>query len=78
MAALIPLIKAIPKLVDLVQRFVEAWLAHQIKEIQEDNSKKIAARSALLRKIEQARLERNRDELIALNHALSIFERSGL
>jgi len=78
MASIISLIKTVPKMVDLVQRFVEAWLSHQVQEIQQDHAKHIAMRSTLIKKIEQARKERNREDLIALNHLLAAFERGKL
>jgi hypothetical protein len=78
MASIIAVIKAIPKLVDLVQMFVEAWLSYQVAEINDDHKKKAAARSALIRKIDEARKAKNREDLIALNHALVILERGKL
>lgn len=78
MASIIAVIKSIPKLVDLVQMFVEAWLSYQVKEIQQDHAKRIAMRSTLIKKINQARKEKNREDLISLNHLLASFERNRL
>ena len=78
MASIISVIRSIPALVDMVQMFVEAWLSYQVKEIQQDHAKKKAARDALIRKINQARRERNTEDLIALNHALAVLERGKL
>jgi hypothetical protein len=78
MASIISFIKAWQLTADLVQRFVEAWLSSQIQDIQNDHSKQIAARSVLIKKIDQARKEKNREELVSLNHALAVLERGKL
>jgi hypothetical protein len=78
MASIISFIKAWQTTADLVQRFVEAWLMSQIQDIQNDHSKQIAARSVLIKKIDQARKEKNREELVSLNHALAVLERGKL
>lgn len=78
MASIISFIKAWQVTADLFQELVEAWLKYQVSEVQADHSKKKAARLAIIKNIDKARLERNTDELIALNHALAVLERGKL
>ena len=78
MASIISFIKAWQVTADLFQRLVEAWLQYQVAEVDAHYSKKKAARAALIKSIDKARQERNREDLIALNHALAILERGKL
>jgi hypothetical protein len=78
MASIISFIKAWRTTADLVQRFVEAWLSYQIKEVQESHDKKQAARNAIIKSIEKARKERTSEDLISLTYSLAIVERGKL
>ena len=74
-ASVVAFFKSYKITAELAQMFVEAWISAQVREIQNDYSKKEMARRQVIKDIEQARKYRDTEKLIALNHTLAIIER---
>jgi hypothetical protein len=78
MSALVEFLRNFKLAVELVNQFYQAWITYEINQLKEDLSKKDKARKYLIEEMNRARVERDREKLIALNHAIAIVERGKL
>jgi ADP-heptose:LPS heptosyltransferase len=78
MTPLVEFLRSFKLAVDLVNQFYSAWISWELAQIKENLEKKDLARKHIIAGIDQAIKERDREKLIALNHALAIVERGKL
>lgn len=71
------LISSVPKIIELIDFFVNQWISYKVSQVEKKHTDKIEARNGILIEMQKAKDAKDSNQLRRLNVALAFVELHG-